>query len=145
MKRPTKVKLEVGTPPASVRFSDSSYTAGSVYVQKLQEALNSDKAVKITTTDSYMRNQLRQAATKLKVKLLFANDGEFQWVKPVAVEGELKRLMLWLREPRTVAELEGKKFELHLSNSLQQLAKDSLAVFAKEKWALTDKGQKAVA
>ncbi len=145
MKRPTKPKLEVGSPPSTARFSESSYDASSVYVRTLSEALSSDKAVKIAATDAYMRNQLRKAASKLKVKLLFAADGDFQWVKPVAIAGEQKRLMLWLREPRTMVELETKKLELHLPKTLQSLAADGLAQKNGDSWKLTPKGLEVVA
>jgi hypothetical protein len=87
-----------------------------------------------------MRHQLKKTAAKLNVKLVYALDGDFLYIKPIAVDGDLKRLLLLLREPRTVNELMAKKLELHLQNSLSKLAADGLAHLYKEKWVLTEKG-----
>jgi hypothetical protein len=147
VKRPAagRTKLDVVKPPSNVHFLDSIGTrGGSVYVLRLTEALNSGGAVRIVADDHYMRSQLRQASVKLKLKLVYALDGDVLYIKPVAIGEELKRLILWLREPRSVAELEGKKLELHLNNSLQSLAKDGLAHLHKDKWVLTEKGMDAL-
>lgn len=145
MKRPLKVKLEVVKPPANLHFSDSVGQRGvSIYIAKLSEALNSGGAVQIKSDDSYMRFQLRAAAVKLKVKLVYALDGEHLYIKPLAIEGEQKRLMILLREPRTVAELQTKKLELHLENSLADFARQGLAHLHKNNWVLTEKGLDAL-
>lgn len=139
-KRPSKVKLEIVAPPSHLKFVDSIGHGTSVYIQKLLEALNAGRAIQIVASDHYMRSQLRQAAVKLKLKLLYALDGDALYVKPVQIEGELKRLVLLLRERRTLAELQSKKLELHLDNSLTQLAKDGIAHAIGDKWVLTEKG-----
>ena len=141
MKRSTKVKLEVVKPAAHLHFSDTIGQRGiSIYMQKLSEAMNTGGAVQIMKDDAYMRHQLKKTAAKLNVKLVYALDGDFLYIKPIAVDGDLKRLLLLLREPRTVNELMAKKLELHLQNSLSKLAADGLAHLYKEKWVLTEKG-----
>jgi hypothetical protein len=145
MKRATKVKLEVIKPAAHLHFSDSVGQRGiSIYTQKLSEALNTGGVVQIMAADAYMKHQLKVTAKKLNVKLVYALDGEFLYVKPLAVDGDLKRLMLLLREPRSENELMSKKLELHLKNTLAKLAADGLAHFHKEKWVLTEKGLDAL-
>lgn len=146
MKRGDKVKLEVVKASSHLKFVESLGRRGvSVYVLKLTEALNSDSVVQIDAGDAYMKHQLNLAAKKLQIKLLYALDGKYLFIRPVLLDGELKRLMLWLREPRTSPELESKKFELHLSNSLASLARDAMAHCVKDKWVLTDKGKAAIA
>lgn len=145
MKRAANVKLNVVKPAAHLHFSDSIGQRGiSIYVLKLSEALNTGGAVQIMASDAYMKYQLKAAAKKLALKLVYALDGEFLYVKPIAVDGDIKRLLLLLREPRTENELMAKKLELHLKNSLSKLAADGLAHFHKEKWVLTEKGMGAL-
>lgn len=139
-KRPDKIKLDVVKAPQGLMFTEFIGRKDSVYVSKLTEALNSASVIAITASDMYFRQQLQNAAKKLKVKLVFAKQGELLYVKPIAVDGELRRLILLLREPRALVELQAKKLELHLENSLAGLAKDGLAHFRKEKWQLTEKG-----
>src|ERR1700677_4080670 len=129
MKRPAKgVKLTVVKPAAHLHFTDSIGQRGiSIYTVKLSEALNSGGVVQILAADSYMKHQLKQTAKKLGLKLVYALDGEFLYVKPIALDGEQKRLLLLLREPRTENELAGKKLELDLKASLSQLAGSGLA------------------
>ncbi len=145
MKRATKVKLEVVKPSADLHFSESVGQRGiSVYVKTLSEALNTSGAVKIMSADAYMKHQLKKAAEKLNLKLVYALEGEFLYVKPLVVEGEQKRLMLLLREPRTENELMGKKLELNLPNTLKKLAADGLAHINRDKWVLTERGMDAL-
>lgn len=146
MKRPVKIKLDVvKTIPAGLVFVDSLFgSRGSVYVAKLTEALGCGGVVQITVGDAYVKSQLAQAAKKMKVKLVFAVQGEYVYIKPVAVEGEQRRLLLLLREPRTLAELDGKKLELNLGNSLAQFVKDGIAHEVKGKWVLTERGMDAL-
>jgi hypothetical protein len=149
MKRGAKVKLEVVKPPLTLHFSDSVGTRGiSVYVTKLSEALNQGGAVQIDAEDAYMKHQLRGAAKKLGLRLVYALADGFLYVKPLVIEGDRKRLLLLLREPRTMNELHAAKFELHLPNTLTELEKQGLAhVRVKgnvEKWTLTEKGMDAL-
>ena len=145
MKPAGKVKLEVVKPAAHLHFSDSVGQRGiSVYTQKLSEALNTGGAVQIMAADAYMKHQLKTTAKKLNLKLVYALEGDFLYVKPIATDGDMKRLLLLLREPRTENELLGKKLELHLKNSLSKLASDGLAHFYKERWVLTERGMDAL-
>ena len=138
--RPSKVVMAVEKPPTALIFHESLGRRDSLYTKKLSEALQSGSCVKIVAGDAYLKSQFATAAKKLKVRLVFASDSGHLWIKPIAVEGELKRLVTWLREPRTVVELEGKRFELHLLNSLDQLKRDGLAHLGKQGWVLTEKG-----
>ena len=144
MKRASKVKLEVVKIPAGLVFVERLRGKESIYVRKLQEALASGSVVQISAGDAYMRSQLSQAAKKIKARLVFAAHGEFEYVKPLIVEGEAQRLMILLREPRTFAELEAKKLELHLTNTLADFAKNGLAHEHRGKWVLTEKGLDAL-
>lgn len=144
MKRPSKVKLEVMKAPPNLIFTETMGRTDSVYVRKLQEAIQSGSVIQIANGDSYMKLQLRAAAKKISAKLLYAESGEFIYVKAVIVEGEAKRLMLLLREGRTFAELQSKKLELHLANALNGFVKDGLAHEHRGKWVLTEKGMDAV-
>ena len=144
MKRPSKVKLEVVKIPAGLVFAERVGVGNSIYVQKLQQALGTGSVIQIAAGDSYMRSQLRTAAKKIKARLVFAVSGEFEYVKPLIVEGEAQRLMVLLRAPRTLAELESKKFELHLSHTLADFAKNGLAHEHNGKWVLTEKGLDAL-
>jgi hypothetical protein len=141
LKRAVKEKLEVVKPASNLHFSDSiGQRAVSVYTKALTEALNTGGAVVIMLADAYMKHQLKASAKKLGVRLVFAIDGDKLYVKPLVVEGDIKRLMLFLREPRTENELMGKKLELHLKNTLAKLAQDGVAHFYRDKWVLTEKG-----
>lgn len=137
--RPKNIKLEVLPVPPLLRFEESA-RRDSLYRRKLEEAINSSGAIRIMLADKYMAHQFKAAAKKMHVKLLFADQGEFLWIKPVVVDGDVKRLILLLREPRSLMQLQGAKLELHLQNTLSQLAGDRVAHYHKEKWVLTEKG-----
>lgn len=141
--RPDKIKLEVVShPPANLKFVDTigQRYKTSIYVRKLMEALNQSGYVVIMADDGYMRHQIRKAAGKLKLRLTYALDGDKLYIKPAQIEGEMKRLVVLLREPRTLAELEAKKLELHLDKTLSSMAADGTAHLHKGKWVLTGKG-----
>jgi hypothetical protein len=144
MKRPDKPKIAVVPIPPGLCFSDSVGRSDSVYQRMVVQALNAGQAVKIMANDAYMRHQLKKAAEKLKVKLVYAAAGEELYVKPIAIDGELKRLVLLIREPRTISEIQSAKLELHVENSLSGLAKDGLAhvktIRGEQRWTLTEKG-----
>jgi hypothetical protein len=141
-KRPDKTKLEVVKPPAGITFVDALVRGGrvSVYQQRITEALSTSGCVQIVVKDNYALMQLRKAAKALKVKLVYAISGEAMYIKPIAIEGEKQRLILLLRESRTLNYLRGKKLELHLENTLAELAKDGLAMVKGDEWRLTLKG-----
>jgi hypothetical protein len=144
VKRPDKIKLDLCEAPPGLMFTEFIGRKDSVYVRKITEALSSASVISIAAADTYLRMQFQKAAKKLKMKLVFAQAGDLLYIKPIVIEGELKRLLLLLREPRTLVELQTKKLELHLENSLSGLAKDGLAHFQKDKWKLTEKGMDAL-
>lgn len=151
-KRPDKIKLEVGRPPSALKFTDNlgeGKRGVSLYAMKLLEALNIDGAIKIKLDDSYMRAQLRARAKKLCLKLLFSPDGEFLWVKPIRVDGQAKRLLLYLREPRTRPELETirakQQIEIDLEAELERQLKDGVIEINHGAFRLTAKGKEMVA
>lgn len=144
--RPNKVTFEVVKPHLGLHFVESVGSKGtSIYITKVIEALNTGSAIKINVADSYLKNQIRATAKKLKFRLVYALEGDFLYMKPLKIEGEQERLILLLREPRTLDELKGKNLELHLANSLGDLAKNGLAHLNKGKWVLTEKGFDQVA
>ena len=145
MKRASKVKLTVLKEPTNLHFTDSIGQRGiSIYVKSISEALNTGGVVQIMSGDAYMKFQLKNAAKKLDLRLVYALEGEYLYVKPIAVAGEEQRLLLLLREPRTENELMGKKLELNLKDTLKKLAANGLAHIHKEKWVLTEKGMDAL-
>ena len=144
LKRPAKVKLLVVKPPATVFFSEALGRTDSIYVQKITEALNTRSAIVVLREDKYLQSQFKMAAKKIGVKLVFGVDGDDLYIKPLEQSSQVKRLMLLLREPRTMNELMAAKLELHLQNTLSKLAADGLAHIHKEKWVLTSKGLEAI-
>jgi hypothetical protein len=144
LKRPDKIKCDVVKVPAGLVFSERIGRTGSLYMDKLNEALASGSVIQIVEKDTYLRHQLKKAADKLKVKLVFAAAQGYIYIKPIAIEGESKRLLVLLREPRTVAYLQTKKLELHLENTLTQFMSDGLAHLVKGAWVLTEKGLDAL-
>lgn len=147
MKRGTKVKLEVAKPPSALKFSENLLGGRgiSIYAAKLSEAISADAAIRVMADDHYMRHQLRAQAKKMKLRLVFAIEGEYLWVRPLLVEGEQKRLLLWLREPRTLNELHAKGLELDIDSELQRLVRAGLVVLQKGQYHLTGEGMKLVA
>ena len=70
-------------------------TAGrkSLYLDKLQEALQAESVVRISKGDAYMLQMFKKAAAKLKVKLVIGNDAQYLYLKPITPSEDLKRLM----------------------------------------------------
>ena len=141
-KRPDKISFKLVKPPNDAFFVDELFRKDSIYCSKLTEALNSDCVVQAAKDDKYLINQLRTAAKKLKIRLVFAQSGEFILVKPIRSSGEEERLVLLLREPRTMIELQQTKppLELHLENTLQRMEKLGTAHIHRGKWVLTEAG-----
>jgi hypothetical protein len=87
----------------------------------LLEAVQSGKVIEVAKDDKYPLVQFKTQAKKLKLRLLFAKDGDSLFIKALRLEGDQHRLFLLLREPRTFAELEGKKLELDLKTTLASM------------------------
>ena len=154
MKPATKLKeskCDVMHAPAGLKFGDAvGRVQDSIYKRKVREALATDGVIRILPQDSYMRSQIRQAAKKLNCKIVYAQDAQFHYLKPIALGEEQKRLMLLLRDPRTVNELKGRGLELNLEEALKQLAGQGLAHVMtagmnKGRWVLTEQGMDAIA
>lgn len=151
MKRPAKVKMQLvaAAKVSHLTFSDALGGRKSVYKDILVQACQSGQAIEITDGDSYALIQFKVTAKKLKLRLLYAKSEGSLYIKAVRIEGEVHRLFLLLREPRSVAELEGKKLELDLRTTLSEQTNTGLvkAVVGKDKterYVLTEAGLKAM-
>jgi len=140
MKRPEKIKFHLVKAPADVIWQEDLFRRDSVYANKLQEALNSNQCIEVADEDKYMLHQLKKAAEKLKVRLVYGRSGDSILVKPIQPSDQEKRLILLLREPRTLNDLAGAKLELHLTDTLQRMASHGTAQEIRGKWVLTEKG-----
>ena len=140
MKRPDRIKFNLVKPPSGLIFQEALRGTGSVYVSKLQEALSGDSVIEILASDKYLHAQLKAAAKKAKIKLVFATQGDRLYIKPVVPGEDEKRLLILLREPRTMNELRGMKFEMDIGATVAKLRADGIAHVVREKWVLTDKG-----
>lgn len=144
MKRPDKIKFNLVKPPSGLIFQEALRGTGSVYVTKLQEALSGDSAIEILASDKYLAHQLKSAAKKIRLKLVFATQGDRLYIKPIVPSEDEKRLLLLLREPRTMNELREKKFEIDLGAVVAKLRADGIAHVVRDKWVLTDKGAELI-
>jgi len=138
-KRPDKIKFELVKPASGLVFIDS-LRQDSVYVSKLLEAVNSDQVIKVLADDKYLLTQLKTAGKKMHLRLVYAKDSTCVYVKPIKATDQEERLILLLREPRTVDELKAKKLELHVEDTLHRLAKQGTAHLYRGKWVLTEAG-----
>ena len=138
-KRPDKIKFELVKPATGLVFTDD-FRKDSIYTSKLLEAVNSDQVIKVLAEDKYLQSQLKTAAKKLHLRLVYAKDSGCVYVKPIKASDQEERLILLLREPRTVDELKAKKLELHVEDTLQRFAKLGTAHLHKGKWVLTETG-----
>lgn len=146
-KRPTKTKLELvdfKLAPKNLIFDDGagSRTRKSFYKDKLIDAAQKEQFICILKEDTYLLSQFKVKAKKLKLQLAFAEHGDNLYIKVMLLEGEMKKLFLWLREFRTFNELKGKNLELDLQNSLDESIKKGIVVYQRDKLAyrLTDEG-----
>lgn len=136
--RPAKPKFNVCKPPAGLIFIEAVRT--SIYVTKLKEALDADSVIEILEADKYLGNQLKAAAKKLKLKLVYASKENKLYIKPLVLSTEVSRLVMYLREKRSLNELRGFKLEIDLESELKKLAKAGHAHAVADKWVLTDRG-----
>lgn len=133
---------------ANLTFSESLGGRKSAYREMLLEACQAGKIVNISDDDSYALTMFKLNAKKLRLRLTFAKDSGNLYIRAHRIEGELQRLFLLLREPRTFMELAGKKLELDLKSTLAEQTKsgnvrsDSRANI--ERFTLTEQGMKAI-
>lgn len=140
MKKFSKTKINICKPQNDLIFVNSFRIHSSIYVEKLTDALNSSSVIEILREDKYVLQQFKIAAKKIHLRLFFAIKDENLYIKPVQASDEEKRLILYLREPRTLVALQSYKLELHLINTLEKFKKDGIVHFKNDKWNLTEKG-----
>ena len=99
-----------------------------------------DVMLKLVGEDVSSVMQLRQRAKKAGVTLLFAREGDFVFVRAWLPSEDQSRLVLLLREARTVNELKSKGLEMNLEAELQSMASHGHAEYKGGKWKLTPKG-----
>jgi hypothetical protein len=145
MKNLSKQKLQL-TPLvqlAKLTFSEQLGRAHSTYRDHLVQALQGNMAVTILSANKYMLQQFKNAAKKLKLRLVFAVDGDNLHIKPMRLEGEGKRLLLLLREPRTLSELKSKGLECDLDTELKiALGRGVVKEAGKGRYQCTEAGLK---
>jgi hypothetical protein len=103
-----------------------------------------DMMLKILASDPSSLMQLKNRAKKAGLALLFAREEEYLYIRAYIPSEEQTRLVLLLREPRTVNELRAKGLTMNLEAELHTMAQRGHAVFKKEKWQLTDSGKTAL-
>jgi hypothetical protein len=141
--KPTPLKLtlcKVKDLPSSVFFS-RSLLRPSVYTEKLLEALaKPDMVIRISSAPAQIV-QMRTAAKKLNLELLFARFENDVLVQIARDSEDQKRLLLLLRVPRSVDYLKAQKLELNLDFELDALSQRGLAKLnGKGEWGLTEAG-----
>ncbi len=126
---------------ASLVFTKSLSRQG-FWIGKLQELKASPgKLLKIKAEDQSSLTQIRNKARLVGMDLAYAREGEYVFIKFIELTEEVQRLMLLLREPRTISELQAARIEgLNLQQTLQDMASDGLVALTKSKWQLTDRG-----
>ena len=146
-KRPHKVVLKLADPArlGKISFYETIGARRSIYKDILNQSLQTDRPVEISVEDKYALTQLKQAAKLMKLRLVFGKDETYLYVKPLVIEGELQRLYLLLREPRTLSELQAKHLELNLKDTLENLIGSDQAKVVNGKYALTEKGLRLIA
>jgi len=134
--------MELGRAPNTAMFTDDLIRRNSIYTQKLQAALETDQCVVILEADKYLATQFKSAANKLKIRLTFARVGDRIYIRPVRPSDQEERLILLLRTPRTLVELQAVRppLELHIEDALTRMAGHGTAHNLKGKWVLTEKG-----
>jgi hypothetical protein len=99
-----------------------------------------DAMLKVRGDDPSSIMQLRKQAKDKGLSLLFAREGEFVFVCAYIPSEAQTRLVLLLREPRTVNEIRAKGLETDVESELQRMAQRGHATFKNGKWQLTEKG-----
>lgn len=122
----------------------------SVYFTKLMDAVNANGAIAVPKANAdYLLSQYRKFATKASLRLLFAERGDTLLIKPMAATEEEKRLMLMLRTPRTLNEIESwkvqQRVEIAVVPTLNRLRDSGLVSTTTDgKWGCTATGREQV-
>jgi hypothetical protein len=104
-----------------------------------------DAILKIQADDQSSLTQLRTQAKKDGLTLLFARHEDYVFVRAFVPSEAVNRLVLLLREPRTMNELRGAKLELNIETEVQSLIAHGHAQHRAGKYQLTDRGQEELA
>ena len=138
---PTKLKLmKAKDVPPTVVFT-RSLMRPSPYVAKLQELSATPDAVLVIGDNAGQLVSLRKAAEKLGFDLSYARNNGDVLVRIVTMSESQNRLLLLLREPRTLNELRAADLELNIESELKDLAESDHASLDKQgRWKLTPAG-----
>jgi len=140
-------QIKIIVPPPGAHFGEMparTVGSGGIYLQALLQASKLDKVIAVESTDKYQMAQLREKAKKAKLALTFAVIGDTIYVKPTNNGAEVKRLMLLLRDKRSIVYLEAQKLQLDLKSTLADLSEKRLAHMIRDSWVLTEKGMDSV-
>jgi hypothetical protein len=119
----------------------ASIGRGGFWAEKVTALRNDmESMLKLRFDDKSSLLQLRQQAKKIGVSLLFARGGDFLYVRVWMPDESQKRLIILLREERTVPELKNKGLEVDLISQLERFAAAGHAQVKNGKWKLTQKG-----
>ncbi len=125
---------------SNLHFQESLQRQG-YWVEQINRLIaNPDKMLKIHADDSSSLQQIRNKAADRKVKLLFARQADFIYVRIWMPSEEQQRLVLLLREPRTVNEIKAKGLEVNVESELKYMSERAQAEFKNGKWQLTKRG-----
>lgn len=126
--------------PSSVVFS-RSLLRPSPYIAKLQELSATPDATLVIGDSAGQIISLRKAAEKLGMDLAFARNSGDVLVRIITLSESQHRLLLLLREARTLNELKASDLELNVEQELKDLAAQSHASLDRQgKWKLTEEG-----
>ena len=139
-KKIEKVKLDVIKAPANLVFGENMFRKDSVYGMKLLEALRTDSVVRVMATDNYTIGQFRTRAKTLGLRLVFAKDDTYVYIRPIQLNEDHRKLLLLLREPRSMMELESKHLEMNLKAELDGYIAKGLIKVVAGKYAVTTQG-----
>ncbi len=131
--------------PDVLRFA-ATLGRGGFWAQKINVLRGDPDAVlRIVADDQSSLTQLRTQAKKDGLTLLFARSGDDVYVRAFIPSEAINRLVLLLREPRTLNELRAAKLELNIEPELQTLIAHGHAQTRGGKYHLTDRGQEELA
>jgi hypothetical protein len=124
----------------------------SQYLTNLLQAIDKGGAVAVPAQrGDYFISQYRKFALKSGIRLLFAQRGDQLLIKPMPASDEEKRLMLMLRSPRSLTEIEQWKatakppVEMEVRGTLGRLRDAGLVQMTTDgKWGCTALGQDGV-
>lgn len=122
-------------------FSRSLMRSG-FWTDKLRELAAIDGGVlKLARADVSSLTQIRAKAKAMNIELSFASDGDFVYIRLVHMSDEQAKLLLFVREARTINEIRAKGYQLNAEKELQAFASCGWVVLHAGKWTLTDQGR----